>query len=153
MRPVFNRQFLSAVILTLCGGGVCVAKNCCPFTARMFYSFSRRSLLQTVTRRRQRPHMSLSTMASYVPLKINGQRCDERNTETAKERRRLYHATPQREMVLYGTIIVVVSLSYVAYRKYNGEPIKPHGATNAQTAYQKYEQDRLDRNKQYEKNE
>jgi hypothetical protein len=52
-------------------------------------------------------------------------------------------------MVLYGTIILVSTLCYVGYKKYHGEPLKPHSATAAQESYQKLERDRLERNKKY----
>jgi hypothetical protein len=54
-------------------------------------------------------------------------------------------------MVLYGTIILVTTLGYVAYKKYNGEPIKPRSATESQSMYQNLEEDRLRRNEKYYK--
>jgi hypothetical protein len=65
--------------------------------------------------------------------------------------RRHYHTTPKNEMVLYGTIILVTTLGYVAYKKYNGEPIKPRSATESQSMYQNLEEDRLRRNEKYYK--
>lgn len=63
-----------------------------------------------------------------------------------KQQRRGYHETPRREMVLYGTIIIVVALGYVGVRKYRGEPIKPESATEAQENFRKLEEERRKRN-------
>jgi hypothetical protein len=56
---------------------------------------------------------------------------------------RNYSATPRQEMFLYATMILVAGVSYVGYRKYRGEPLKPPGATEAQENFRKMEEERL----------
>ena len=69
--------------------------------------------------------------------------------EEDKSERRKYHSTPKNELVLYGTILIVTTLGYVVYRKYNGLPLKPEAVSKSQTAYQKMEQDRQRRNEKH----
>ena len=63
-----------------------------------------------------------------------------------EQQKRLYHSTPKQDMVLYGTILLVATLSYAGYKTYHGEPIKPKSASEAQSAYEKMEEDRQQRN-------
>jgi hypothetical protein len=62
-----------------------------------------------------------------------------------QHQRRYYHQTARQEF-LYPAIIIISALSYVAYRKFNGEPIKPKSASDAQDEYRKMEEDRMKRN-------
>jgi hypothetical protein len=71
------------------------------------------------------------------------------NDEKYQSQRRNYHSTPKNEMVLYGTIILVTTFGYVAYRKYNGLPLKPESVSESQSAYKKMEEDRQKRNDKY----
>lgn len=68
-----------------------------------------------------------------------------------KSQRRHYHATPKNEMFLYAAIILGVTMGYVGMKTYNGEPLKPKGATESQIMYRKQEEDRLRRNEKYDK--
>lgn len=74
---------------------------------------------------------------------------NEKNKDSLQQRR--YHTTPKNEMFLYGTIILLSTLTYVGYKKYMGEPLKPKSASEAQAMYQKMEEERKIRNKSYEK--
>jgi hypothetical protein len=62
-----------------------------------------------------------------------------------QNQRRNYHQTARNE-VLYPAIIILAALSYVGYRKFNGEPLTPHHASEAKNNYQKMEEDREKRN-------
>jgi hypothetical protein len=64
---------------------------------------------------------------------------------THQHQRRYYHETARRE-VLYLTIIIVAALGYTGYKKYHGEPLTPKSASDAQEAYRKMEEDRINRN-------
>jgi hypothetical protein len=68
-----------------------------------------------------------------------------RSTQQHQNQRRSYHQTARRE-VLYPAIIILAALSYVGYRKYHGEPLTPHSASEAKNNYQKMEEDREERN-------
>lgn len=49
-----------------------------------------------------------------------------------QQQQREYRATRTKSLVLYGSVIVVSALSYVAYQKYHGEPVTPRSALRAQ---------------------
>jgi hypothetical protein len=68
-----------------------------------------------------------------------------RSTQQHQHQRRYYHETARRE-VLYPAIIIVAALSYAGYKKFQGEPLKPKSASEAQEAYRKMEEDRVNRN-------
>ena len=68
-----------------------------------------------------------------------------RSTRQHQNQRRYYHQTARREF-LYPAIAILAALGYVGYRKYNGEPLTPHSASEAKNNYQKMEEDREKRN-------
>jgi hypothetical protein len=68
-----------------------------------------------------------------------------RSTQQHQNQRRYYHQTARNE-VLYPAIIILAALSYVGYRKYHGEPLTPHSASEAKDNYRKMEEDREKRN-------
>lgn len=54
--------------------------------------------------------------------------------------RREYHSTPRNELVVYAAIAVFACAGYVAYRKYQGLPLKPIEATQAQEDFRRKQQ-------------
>mmetsp|Transcript_13357 Transcript_13357/g.32116 ORF Transcript_13357/g.32116 Transcript_13357/m.32116 type:complete len:139 (+) Transcript_13357:223-639(+) len=89
-------------------------------------------------------HHSFSTLSSSFREPIL-----RSNDEKDLSQRRNYHSTPKNEMVLYGTIILVTTFGYVAYRKWNGLPLKPESVSESQSAYRKMEEDRQRRNEKH----
>ena len=118
-----------------------------------FYSEQRRDDENDDRRQQQRQQQQQSKKRMMVSYTLNNS--SQKNLQLQQQQqqqqrtRRYYHTTQHNPMVLYGTIILVSTLCYVGYKKYHGEPLKPHSATAAQESYQKLEQDRLERNKKY----
>lgn len=94
-------------------------------------------------------HHSFSTASlSSFNLPPTGMLRKDEQDQQPQQRRRI-HSSPKNEMVLYGTIILVTTFGYIAYRKYNGLPLKPESVTESQSAYQKMEEDRRRRNEKH----
>lgn len=109
----------------------------------------------------RKAHCTLSQMSLLPPISITD-RDDKKeknpsyfsNTKiqpSATGQRRYYHETPRRELVLYGAIAVAAAVGYVGYCIYNGKPIKPESAAQAQEQYRKMEEERKKRNEESEK--
>lgn len=70
---------------------------------------------------------------------------DDLHQHPHPHQRRYYHETARREF-LYPVIIIISALGYVGYKKFQGEPLTPKSASDAQETYRKMEEDREKRN-------
>ena len=82
---------------------------------------------------RGRPFSTLATTTSACP---HSQLLVVHPTLRSVPSRRDYHATPQRPLVLYATIIIVTAAGYVIYRKSQGKPIAPDSLIDAKREFQ-----------------
>mmetsp|Transcript_12007 Transcript_12007/g.19923 ORF Transcript_12007/g.19923 Transcript_12007/m.19923 type:complete len:141 (+) Transcript_12007:78-500(+) len=105
-----------------------------------------------------RPRNKLFAAAARIDSIIAFEKDDKENNSNnikplklplLQQQTRHYSATPRQEMFLYAAIILVSGLSYVGYKTYRGEPLKPAGATEAQESYRRLEAERLRNNKMH----
>jgi hypothetical protein len=91
-----------------------------------------------------------STMAQNNHFSLNHHRRSDDETTNKKKKenqvKQYYHSTPRQEILPVIAVLAAGVVVYVAFKKYNGEPMKPHAATETQKSYQKMEQDLLARN-------
>lgn len=57
------------------------------------------------------------------------------------ERRRAYHATAERPIMLLAGVLAVGGLGYVGYKALRGENLTPPSAVRAQEAYRRHEEE------------
>ena len=111
-------------------------------------------------RRKSRDHGKALTSTMRAPPRVQSrhrygritrEQRKQKQQETCRrqqkqQQRRRYHATQRNDLVLYATILLTATIGYIGYKKYNGEPLKPKSATEAQDMYQKMEEERRQRN-------